>query len=64
MQPTFHACPRLRCYAPSRAFHKQADAEQFAERQANQTHIGYAVYQVMLGRLKLLKMFDPPPAAC
>jgi hypothetical protein len=62
--PAFHACPRLRCYASSRSFGTLAEAEAFAERQAKQSHIGYAIYQVLLGRLKLLKLFDPPPAPC
>jgi len=63
-EPVFRACPRLRCFAPSGAFGNRDAAEKFAARHAQQGRIGYAVYQVLQGRFKLLKLFDPPPAPC
>jgi hypothetical protein len=61
-EPVFRACPRLRCFAPSGAFRNRDAAEKFAACHARQSRVGYAVYQVVAGRLKLLKLFDPPPA--
>jgi hypothetical protein len=62
MQATFYACPRLRCYAPARAFLTRDEAEAYARQAAEQYRIGYAVWQRSQGRLAILKLFDPAPS--
>ncbi len=56
----YHAVPACRCRCPAKVFQNARDALDYARRAANALRVGYAVWRVHGGRVRLVRQFRAP----
>jgi hypothetical protein len=55
----FHAVPAMRCHCPAKHFRNVRQALEYARQAADTFRVGYAVWRVRKGTLRLLKRYPP-----
>ena len=55
----FHAVPVFRCHCPAKHFPSEPEALEYARKAANAFRVGYAVWRVRKGTMRLLKRYPP-----
>lgn len=55
----FHAVPAMRCHCPAKHFQSERQALEYARKAADAFRVGYAVWRVRKGTLRLLRRYPP-----
>ena len=55
----YHAVPVFRCHCPAKTFRDVQAAAEYAQKAANAFRVGYAVWRVRKGTLRLLRRYPP-----
>jgi hypothetical protein len=56
---SYHVAPTMRCRSPAKSFRSEQMALEYAQKAAATYHVGYAVWRVRKGTLRLLKRYPP-----
>ncbi len=62
MSATYRAVPALLCSCPAKTFRDAVSARLYAEKAAAEFRVGYTVYRVLAGRIRIVARFPAPVA--